>query len=103
MADESLYSISDEFRNERLQQQENLRLQIENMQQRDPDRSRRILSVSHVTGLPGEVVDSDLENLEKSIAAREFNIEQWRKESPAWTSFAASWNRNADLMTLKGS
>lgn len=89
MAGQDLYSLSEDHRREQREQQENVRLSIANQQQYDPDRARRILAVSAATGLPNEVVDADLDNIEKSVASRQFDLDKWRKESPAWASFTS--------------
>ncbi|MCH8074126.1 MAG: hypothetical protein IIA09_19510 [Proteobacteria bacterium] len=88
MADE-LYSLSEDLRREERNRQETIRLNLANQLQHDPDRSRRILSVSAATGLPNEVADADLENLERLVTTREFDIEKWRAQSPAWASYAS--------------
>lgn len=89
MAEESLYSLSEEIRREERERQETIRLNLANQLQYEPDRSRRILAVSAATGLPNEVADADLDNLEQLVQRREFNLEKWRAQSPAWTSYAS--------------
>ena len=88
MAEEP-YSLSDEYWREERERQETYRLNLANQMQRDPGRSRRVLSVSAATGLPNEVADADLDNLESLVLKGEFNIDKWRDESPQWTSYAA--------------
>jgi len=84
---ESLYSLSDDLRREERERQETLRLNLANQIQHDPVESRRILSVSAATGLPNDVAAADLDNLERLVQQREFNIDKWRAESPAWANF----------------
>ena len=86
---ESLYSLSDDLRREERNRQETIRLNLANQLQHDPVESRRILSVSAATGLPNEVAAADLDNLERLVQQREFNIDKWRSESPAWANFVS--------------
>jgi len=86
---ENLHSLSGDYLREQREQQEEFRLQLANQMQQDPERSRRILSVGLATGLPDEIVDADLDNLEKEVKTREFDLDTWRKESPAWATYAS--------------
>ncbi len=85
-------SLTDQLRRdvaERNRRLEEARLKSANAMNEDPDRSRRILNASHFTGLPNEVVGADLENIESSILAQDFDIEEYKRTAPAWTSFLA--------------
>lgn len=79
----------EEVRRYLAEQQEDLRLQIENANQRDPEKSRRILQTGLATGLPPEVVESSLDELEERVRQESFDVKEWRDESPVWTSYAA--------------
>ena len=79
----------DEARRRQAEERENVRLKIQNLQQRDYDQALRVLSVQMTTGLPGEVVEASLPELEAQVGTSEFNVDKWRKESPAWTTFAS--------------
>lgn len=68
---------------------EKSRLRAGRAQQFDQERASRILNASQFTGLPPEVVDPDLDNIERSIMSRDFDIEAYKKRAPAWTSYLA--------------
>ena len=89
MAETFPSTLTDDLFRDRREQQENLRLQIANQLQKDPDRSRRIFAVGAVTGLPDEVIDASLDDLEKLAVQQDFNVDKWRKDSPAWASYAS--------------
>ena len=88
MAEQSLY---DEFQKQRGNPQRQMRLGVANELQHDPERSGRILAVSTATGLPNEVVDADLENLEKRLKTEEFNYANYTDKengAPIFNKFA---------------
>lgn len=83
------FSLSDQLRREERDRENKMRLEIEHLQQRDPERTRRVMTVQDYTGLPFEVADAGLDDLEKQVQAGTFDYDKWRKESPVWTEFAA--------------
>ncbi len=81
-----------EYVEDLLEQQRKQRLEYANQQQYDPDRSARIFGVTAVTKLPSEVVDADLEGIEKKLAASEFDYDQYTDRingAPAFNRFVA--------------
>jgi hypothetical protein len=74
---------------QRQREQEDARLRAARISNPDPERSRRILSASAYTGLPEQVVDSDLDNIEKQILEDRFDPQAYRDESPEWASWLA--------------
>jgi hypothetical protein len=83
------FSLSEKLRREEREFEEKARLEIEHLQNRDPDRTRRVMAIQNTTGLPFEVADASLEDLEKRVTEGTFEYDKWRKESPVWTQFAA--------------
>ena len=84
-----------------------LRLRAANEMQLDPDRSTRILNVTGITGLPEEVVDSDLESLEDLIKRRNFDAQKYMEQAPKFAEFAAEnpyhlsvLNRDRENLTM---
>jgi hypothetical protein len=75
-----------------LERQRKARLEWANQQQYDPDEAARIFGVSAVTKLPSAVVADDLPNLEKKLAASEFDYDQYTDRingAPAFNRFVA--------------
>lgn len=73
-----------EERNRRIEES---RLKAAQQMGYDEGLSRRVLNAAEFTGMPPEVVASDLENIESQIKARSFDVESYRKSSPEWTRF----------------
>lgn len=72
---------------ERNRKLEEARLRAAKAQGLDPERSRRILSASEATGLPAQVVEPDLENIEKQLLSQQFDPEAYKRAAPAWTQY----------------
>ncbi len=88
MPEVSPYGVEESRRRSR-EERENILLEIQNQLQHDSERARRVLSVQMVTGLPAEVADASLDELEKQVNQRDFDVDSWRDQAPAWTAFAA--------------
>lgn len=89
LSEEGSISYESKWNREEKEREQRLRLSIANSLQLDPERGRRISSVAGLTGLPDEVIDADLENLETKLKVDEFNYENYLAESPEWTEFAS--------------
>lgn len=53
------------------------------------DRASRVLSLQSRTGLPEELIDRNLDLVEKEAARADFNADQFRKNSPIFASWVA--------------
>ena len=93
MADDVLdfqdYSLTEQLRAQRQKSLDSSRLAIQNAIQQNEEQAGRILSVQKFTGLPGEVIAGDIENLEKQILADSFDYQKYIDSSPHWTGYAA--------------
>ncbi len=69
--------------------EEELRLDISNNVDRDPEIAARVLNVAGSTGLPMELIESNLDELEKKHLREDFDAERWIDETPGFASFAA--------------
>src|SRR5438132_1810042 len=49
---------------------------------KQPERAARVLKLQTRTGLPTEVIDRNLEDIEKQAKAKDFDAEQFRRTSP---------------------
>lgn len=65
------------------------RLQVGSQNKVDPDRAARILRIAGRTGIPMDLVDADLENLEIETQKADFSYDEWRRHSPKFAEFAA--------------
>lgn len=66
-----------------------LRLRAANEMDIDPDHATRVLNVSGLTGMPEEVVESDLDNLEGLLRRRQFDAQKYMEQAPKFAKFAA--------------
>ncbi len=82
-------SVTEQYLRQKREQEENLRLKLADTVNHDADRAARIFKVSAFTGLPEDVIDSDLDNLEERVRQRNFDPERYRKHSPVFASFAS--------------
>lgn len=69
--------------------EENARLSVGHQNPVDPDRAARILRISGRTGIPMDLVDADLENLEIETQKADFSYDEYRRHSPKFAEFAA--------------
>lgn len=74
------------------------RISAANQSQFDPTRSARILTVGINTGIPLELVDADLDNLETAWQQQDFSVDKWMEESPAFAKFAAENPYNLSVL-----
>lgn len=91
-------SVTEEYLRQKREQQENLRLKIADTVNHDADRAARILRAGSLTGLPFEVIDSDLDNVEERVRQRDFDPEKYRKDSPVFATFAAENPYNLSVL-----
>jgi len=85
---------------EKMQQEfaDNQRVNAANNEQYNPDRSARILNVAGHTGIPLDLIDADLDNLERDMKRDSFSVEKWQDESPAFAQFAAENPYNLSVL-----
>lgn len=69
--------------------EENAKLQTGMETKPEADRAARILNIGSRTGIPYDIVDSSLEELEIETAKADFDYEKWRKHSPKFAEFAS--------------
>jgi len=76
---------------EKLQQnyQESLKLTVGNQVAPEPDRATRILNVGANTGMPYDLIDANLDDLEEQVRQGDFNADTWMRESPKFAEFAS--------------
>lgn len=67
----------------------NSRLHTGQQHRVDPDRAARILRISGRTGIPMDLVDADLDNLEIETQKADFSYDEYRRNSPKFAEFAA--------------
>lgn len=69
--------------------QEKARLQMGQQQQLDPDRAARVIRMGSRWGIPYDIADASLEDLEIETQKADFNYDEWRRHSPRYAEFAA--------------
>jgi len=76
---------------EKLQQnfQEDMRLTVGSDVAPDPERATRVLNVGSHTGMPYDLIDANLDELEREVQRGGFSADQWMRESPKFAEFAA--------------
>ena len=82
-------SVTEQYLKQKREQKENLRLKLADTVNHDADRAARIFKVSAFTGLPEDVIDSDLDNLEERVRQGGFDPEKYRQHSPVFATFAS--------------
>lgn len=89
LPEESGLLYESKWNREAKEREQRYRLTLANALQLDAGRGRRIAGVAAFTGLPEEVIDADLDNLETKVKADQFNYDNYLAESPLWTEFAS--------------
>lgn len=59
-----------------------------------PDKAARVLSLQRRTGFPTEVIESNLDELERKTAVDDFDVEQFRAQSPLLANWLAKNPQN---------
>jgi hypothetical protein len=89
-------SVTDRARRE---QREEIRLRVGDQINADYNRSKEILKLRGITGLPEQLLESDFDNISEMVRQREFDPNKYKDEAPAWREFAS--NSPMDLAVLK--
>ena len=82
-------SVTEDYLRQKREQAEDTRLKLADTVNHDADRAARLFKASAFTGLPEDVIDADLDNIEERVRQNNFDPERYRKNSPAFASFAA--------------
>lgn len=69
-------------------QQDQLGLAAEVGQGKDPTKAARVLRMQMKTGLPPDIIEGDLDNIESQAASAGFNPDEFRKKHPATAAWA---------------
>lgn len=85
------------FQQAEREEEEGLRLRVANEQQFDRGRAIRIIDVAGATGLPEDVIDADLDNLEGLVQRNAYNENEY-KDTPIWRSYAAENPRSLSVL-----
>lgn len=85
-------SATEEYLRQKMEREQQQRIEASNQMQVDPGRAARIFAVSAATELPPELVDSDLDNLEQQVKAQQFDRTKYTDQvngAPAFNRFVA--------------
>lgn len=83
-------SLYEELQRSVTEQQKKLqeaRVKAAESMQIDEAHANRVVNAVMKTGLPPEVAEADLDNIEQKLSTKTFDIERYRKTSPVWTNY----------------
>ena len=84
-------TLLQDFHRQQEEQRRRLAIQVAQTQDHDPDRAARVWAVSAATGLPNEIADADLDNLESKLKQKRYSFEEYTDEetgSPIFNELA---------------